>query len=133
MLGRRLDGATGPDDHAADRIARGSPTPAGDWQKVAPASVGLDATKLDAIAKTAEVGKSNCLVVVKDGKLAGEWYFHGTGPDTAQPVFSATKSYTSTLVGMAVDEGRRGCRTRHRGGSPSGPERRRPASRCATC
>ena len=103
------DGSTArpaPTTTRPDRIARGSPTPAGDWQKVAPASVGLDATKLDAIAKTAEVGKSNCLVVVKDGKLAGEWYFHGTGPDTAQPVFSGTKSYTSTLVGMAVDEGK---------------------------
>jgi CubicO group peptidase (beta-lactamase class C family) len=81
-------------------------TPAGDWQKVAPASVGLDAGKLDAIAKTAQAGRSNCLVVVKDGKLAGEWYWNGTGPDSVQEVFSATKSYTSTLVGMAIDAGK---------------------------
>jgi CubicO group peptidase (beta-lactamase class C family) len=98
--------ATSTSTTRAGDAPRASLTPAGDWQKVTPASVGLDATKLDAIAHTAELGKSNCLAVVKDGKLAGEWYFHGTGPDTAQEVYSATKSYTSTLVGMAIDDGK---------------------------
>jgi CubicO group peptidase (beta-lactamase class C family) len=99
------DAKSGASTSTTAGAVTGSLTPAGEWQKVAPAAVGLDAAKLDAIARTAEVGHSNCLVVVKDGKLAGEWYFHGTGPDTAQEVFSATKSYTSTLVGMAVDAG----------------------------
>jgi len=67
--------------------------------------VGLDPTKLDEIAKQAEQGKSKCLVVVRDGKLAGEWYFRGTGPDTSQDVFSVTKSISSTLVGIAQDDG----------------------------
>jgi CubicO group peptidase (beta-lactamase class C family) len=85
--------------------ASGAPTPDGEWQKVTPASVGLDPAKLDEIAHTAEVGKSNCLVVARDGKLAGEWYFRGTNADSTQEIFSATKSFTSTLVGMAVDAG----------------------------
>jgi CubicO group peptidase (beta-lactamase class C family) len=72
---------------------------------VPPASVGLDGAKLDQIAARARQGKSNCLVVVRDGKLAGEWYFRGTGPDTTQDVFSATKSLASTLVGIAQDDG----------------------------
>ena len=42
---------------------------------------------------------------MRDGKLAGEWYFNGTGPDTTQNVYSATKSVTSTLVGIAQDDG----------------------------
>ena len=75
------------------------------WQKVSPASVGLEAKVLDRIAHTAEQGKSNCLLVLRDDKLAGEWYFNGTGPDTTQDVYSATKSFTSTLVGVAQDEG----------------------------
>ena len=70
------------------------------------ASVGLDADQLEAIAHTAEVGKSNCLVVARDGKLAFERYFHGTNADTSQEIFSATKSFTSTLVGLAVDAGK---------------------------
>ena len=59
-----------------------APVPGAEWEKVAPAAVGLDAAKLDQIAQVAEAGKSSCLVVVRDGKLAGEWYFRGTN-DTA--------------------------------------------------
>jgi CubicO group peptidase (beta-lactamase class C family) len=73
---------------------------------VTPAAVGLDAGKLDELARTAAVGKSNCLAVARDGKLAGEWYFNGTGPDTTQDVFSVTKSVTSTLIGMQADAGK---------------------------
>jgi CubicO group peptidase (beta-lactamase class C family) len=81
------------------------PNPGRAWQKVSPAAVGLDPAKLAQIAAQARRGRSNCLVVVRDGKLAGEWYFHGTTPTTAQDVFSATKSFASTLVGIAQDEG----------------------------
>ena len=72
---------------------------------MAPASVGLDPSRLDRIADQARRGKSNCLVVARDGKLAGEWYFRGTRPDTTQDVFSATKSVAGTLIGMAQDDG----------------------------
>ena len=54
------------------------------WPRVSPSAAGLDADRLDAIAERAKDGKSNCLAVVRDGKLAGEWYFRGTGPDTTQ-------------------------------------------------
>ena len=80
-------------------------TPGASWQKVPPAAVGLDAARLAQIAAQARRGKWNCLVVVRDGKLAGEWYFRGTGPSTTQDVFSATKSVASTLVGIAQDDG----------------------------
>ena len=79
--------------------------PGAEWEKVAPAAVGLDAAKLDQIAQVAESGKSKCLVVVRDGKLAGEWYFRGTNEHSAQDVFSMTKSVSSTLVGIAQDDG----------------------------
>jgi CubicO group peptidase (beta-lactamase class C family) len=75
------------------------------WQTVTPAAAGLDAPKLQAIAAQAEKGKSNCLAVVRDDKLAGEWYFRGTRPTTTQDVYSATKSFASTLVGIAQDDG----------------------------
>jgi CubicO group peptidase (beta-lactamase class C family) len=90
---------SGPNEH------RHPPVPGASWPTATPAQVGLDASKLQQIAATAEQGKSNCLAVVRHGKLAGEWYFNGTGPDTAQQVFSVTKSVTSTLVGIAQDDG----------------------------
>jgi CubicO group peptidase (beta-lactamase class C family) len=79
--------------------------PGAQWQKVAPAAVGLDAGKLAQVAALAKKGHSSCLVVVRHGKLAGEWYFDGAGPDTTQDVYSATKSFASTLVGIAQDDG----------------------------
>lgn len=85
--------------------------PGVNWPTATPAQVGLDAGALQQIAATAEQGKSNCLAVVRHGKLAGEWYFNGTGPDTTQPVFSVTKSVTSTLIGIAQDDGDLGIRS----------------------
>jgi CubicO group peptidase (beta-lactamase class C family) len=79
--------------------------PGADWEKVDPAAVGLDPAKLDEVARTAEEGKSNCLAVVRDGRLAGEWYFRGTNANSTQDIFSATKSISSTLVGIAQDDG----------------------------
>src|ERR1700748_2940436 len=75
--------------------------PAAAFEKVTPAAVGLDAHVLDKLAGAAKTGNSNCLLVLRDGKLAGEWYFRGTDANTTQDVYSATKSFTSTLVGMA--------------------------------
>ncbi|MDX6600608.1 MAG: hypothetical protein QOE87_4495 [Gaiellales bacterium] len=89
----------------ASAASAANPHPGAGWQTVTPAAAGLDAAKLAQIAARAKSGKSNCLVVVRDGKLAGEWYFRGTGPNTTQDVFSATKSVASTLVGIAQDEG----------------------------
>ena len=82
-----------------------APVPGAEWKHVAPAAVGLDAAKLDEIAGVAEQAKSRCLVVVRGGQIAGEWYFGGTGPHSAQDVFSVTKSISSTLVGIAQDDG----------------------------
>jgi CubicO group peptidase (beta-lactamase class C family) len=83
-----------------------APNPAAAWQHVSPARAGLSAARLDQIAAQAKAGHSDCLVVVRDGKLAGEWYFDHTGPDTPHEVWSVTKSFASTLVGIAQDEGR---------------------------
>lgn len=66
----------------------------------------MDSAKLEEVAKRAEAAHSNCLVVVRDGKLVKEWYWNGTDADSTQEVFSATKSYTSALVGIAQAEGK---------------------------
>ena len=92
------DAPTGGDEDPAA-------TAAPDFAPVDPATIGLDAATLDEIAAVAEEGKSNCLLVARDGKVAGEWYFQGTGPESAQNVFSVTKSVTSVLVGVAQDDG----------------------------
>jgi CubicO group peptidase (beta-lactamase class C family) len=47
------------------------------------------------------------LVVHRD-RLVHERYFHGAGRHTRQTSFSVAKSFLSTLVGIAIDEGRIG-------------------------
>ena len=103
----------------------GMPPQTGDgWQTADPASVGLDAKKLDqAVARIRDGTYQNVhsLLVVKDGKLVFEEYFRGytwsySGDqfrgdlvdfdrDTRHNLASVTKSFTSALVGIALDQG----------------------------
>lgn len=98
-------GGSGDATPSTTRAPAPTVVPGAAWESVPPERVGLDAAKLEEIAKVAETGKSNCLVVVRDGKIAGEWYFRDTTAVHTQNVFSATKSITSTLVGIAADHG----------------------------
>lgn len=79
--------------------------PGDDWQRASPTDLGFDPAALDSIIGDAQAAGSNCLVVVRHGQLAGEWYWNGTDATTAQEVWSVTKSVTSSLVGIAADEG----------------------------
>jgi len=76
-----------------------------EWETVEPDAVGLDGAVLDDLAARAEANESSCLLVVRHGRIAGEWYFGGGAADRAEEVFSATKSFTSILVGIAQDRG----------------------------
>jgi len=79
--------------------------PGAEWGRTDPAAAGFDPAVLEAIATEAGANESNCLLVVRHGRIVEDWYFNGTGATTAQEVFSTTKSITSTLVGIAQDEG----------------------------
>ena len=103
----------------------GIPAQTGDgWQTANPASVGLDAKKLNqAVARIRDETYQNIhsLLIVKDGKLVVEEYFRGytwsySGDqfrgnlvdfdrDTRHNLASVTKSFTSALVGIALDRG----------------------------
>lgn len=48
---------------------------------------------------------SNALLILKDGKIVSEIYRNGSGPGTRFISFSTGKSFTSTLVGMALEDG----------------------------
>ena len=85
--------------------AAAATVPGTTWTRVSPTKAGLDAKRLSRIATTARVGKSNCLVVTRNGRIADEWQFNNTSRASTQNVFSVTKSVTSTLVGIAQDDG----------------------------
>lgn len=50
-------------------------------------------------------GRTSSLLIVKDGKIAVEWYQPGHGIHTAQRTFSVAKSMAATLIGHAVANG----------------------------
>lgn len=75
------------------------------WDIGQPDEHGLDPTALDALAAEAEMAASSCLVVVRDGVVVADHAWPGPAPGPPREAFSATKSFTSTLVGIAADEG----------------------------
>jgi len=79
--------------------------PTASWTTGDPAEAGFDPARLEAIAAEAEQNQSNCLVVIRHGRLVAEWYWNGTDATSSQEVFSATKSVSSTLVGIAQADG----------------------------
>lgn len=71
-----------------------------------PEEEGLDPALLDEVYRQAGgVETIRSLLILKNGKLIGEAYFHGGSPDEDQRVQSVTKSYTSALTGLALQEG----------------------------
>jgi CubicO group peptidase (beta-lactamase class C family) len=98
------DDAAEPDGvAAADEPA--TVYPGAEWERTDAAAAGFDEAELDEIAAAAEQGGSNCLVVTRQGRIVAEHYWQGTDAGSAQEVFSATKSYASTLVGIAQADG----------------------------
>lgn len=79
--------------------------PVPDWQTTTPAEAGLDPAALELMADRAERAESDCLVVTHDGSIVAEWYWNDTNQRSEREAFSVTKSITSTLVGIAIDQG----------------------------
>ncbi len=94
------------------------------WQTASPADVGLDEQRLrETVERIQDKTYQNVdsILIVKEGKLVFEVYFDDHewdydspqfrgklihyGPETRHNLASVTKSFTSILVGMALDHG----------------------------
>ena len=64
------------------------------------------ATPFDDAIRYAEEHNSTGLIVVHKGRLVAENYWQGWKRDSSGPIFSASKSVTSTLIGMAIENGK---------------------------
>lgn len=87
----------------------GSPGDRGDGWTVGNANeTGLDPERIEVLIENilqGDAGVVHSLLIVRDGMLVVEEYFHGYGPDDLHGIASVTKSVTSLLVGMAVADG----------------------------
>lgn len=85
---------------------RASATFPGDtWERVSPSEVGLTDEGAAAIGEFGDATGSGCVAVVRDGRLAVEWYADDWDASTDLENFSATKSVSATIVGIAQDRG----------------------------
>lgn len=77
------------------------------WRMSTPERQGMDSNKL-AEAVEFILGnnvQAHSLLVIRNGFIVADAYFYPYRPNTRHDVASVTKSVTSTLIGIAVDEG----------------------------
>ncbi len=105
MILSLLPGCGGPSPEELGAVDF-APLPDGDWKVSTPAEQGLDPTLVaELYFDAAELETIYGLLVVKDGRLIAEDYFNG-GSVAQKPLLqSAAKSFTSALVGIALDQG----------------------------
>jgi CubicO group peptidase (beta-lactamase class C family) len=89
---------------AQDTAARADVQPAACGLPVStPQAEQIDRKRLDTLVAEARRANSDALVVLKNGKLVGEWYFEKErGPIQTM---SATKSIVSMAIGQLIDSG----------------------------
>jgi CubicO group peptidase (beta-lactamase class C family) len=98
---------------SAPQVGAATTTPeAGDfwptqgWRVSTPQEQGMDAARLDDALQAAE-RKLNLhgLLVIRHGYIVQEKYFAGYTVGAVHDLFSCTKSFTSALMGIAIDKG----------------------------
>jgi CubicO group peptidase (beta-lactamase class C family) len=91
--------------------------PGKDWQVVKPEDEGLDPDKLAAAIEhlKTNAGRDGVkeLVIVRRGRIV----WHGEDVDKVHGVWSCTKSFTSTALGLLIDDTKCTLDTRPRGSS----------------
>jgi CubicO group peptidase (beta-lactamase class C family) len=76
------------------------------WEVSTPEAEGLDPALVEQLYfNAAKVETLEALLVIKNDRLIAEAYFNAGGLDTKTRVASVTKSYTSALVGIALEQG----------------------------
>lgn len=95
-----------PSTHCAEAAAQAVERNTRPLGTSTPVAQGVDSVRLAAAyAEAAKLGPLFSLLVMKNGFLVGEQYFHGARQDTAYNVKSVSKSILSALVGIAIREG----------------------------
>ena len=77
------------------------------WLESTPEEQGMDGTILDQAETLVfdELFGINNMLIIRNGYIVKEIYFDDLYTDYSQNVFSVTKSFMSTLIGIAIDRG----------------------------
>ncbi len=91
---------------ADDATGAATAWPVPDWQVSAPESQGVSAAGIARVAEWHKQNGSKTGLVIRHGRIVGEWYFGDAGPATQLAAYSTTKSFSSTATGMAIADGK---------------------------
>ena len=87
--------------------AQAAPWPTDGWPTSTPEEQGIDSTRLAEMFEAVASAHYNIdsLLIVRNGYVVAEMYHHPYAALTLHHIFSSTKSFTSTLIGMALARG----------------------------
>jgi CubicO group peptidase (beta-lactamase class C family) len=105
-------GCTGGPDPPVSGSSAGAPVeraywPTEDWRTGAPSDHGFDGDELAEVERLVADSFTSVrsILIVRDGYLVYEQYWHGFDADDGHDVRSVTKSFVSALVGIALADG----------------------------
>ena len=81
--------------------------PSSSWEVVEPSEVNMDQSKLNAALNYAfqEGRNTQSVVIIRHGVVVAERYKEGKNKDSLATSWSGAKSFTSALLGLAIDQG----------------------------
>ena len=96
-----------PSAALAPTSATGVYWPTEAWRTSSPEEQGMESQKLAQMLTAIQQQqlKIHGLLVIRNGYLVSETYFGPYQPDTRHELYSCTKSFISTLIGIALDKG----------------------------
>lgn len=82
--------------------------PTDEWINSTPEEQGMDSSQLNELKDYIEKYYSrtmDSLIIIRNGYIVFEEYPSGLNPDTLHALHSVTKSFTSALIGIAIEQG----------------------------
>jgi CubicO group peptidase (beta-lactamase class C family) len=81
--------------------------PGEEWAASAPEEQGMSSEKLTEVFETIDEWHpgTNSAIITRNGYIVAEMYRNGYDPEIKQWIYSATKSITTALIGIAADQG----------------------------
>ncbi len=85
-----------------------TPWPDPDWTTSSPKQQGMDSALLEQMQEKIREQKIglHSLLIIRHGVIVSETYYAGYRSDQQHELYSVTKSFISTLVGIAIDQGK---------------------------
>jgi len=84
----------------------GTSWPAADWETASPESQNVSPDGVKLVGEWLKNHGSKTGMLVRHGRIVGEWYFDDARPESRYLVYSTTKSFSSTAVGLAIADGK---------------------------